>query len=99
MRFERWLYTVPLRIRSLFRRDDVERDLDDEIRDHIERQVAENVIAGMSQDEARAAAMRAFGGVELQKEVARDTRGISFVEHFTTDLRLAIRSLRRAPAF
>ena len=99
MRIERWLYTLPLRVRSLFHRDQVEQELDDEIRDHIERQTAANVVAGMTQGDARAAALRTFGGVELQKDSARDTRGVSVFENGMLDLRFAIRSLRRAPAF
>ena len=49
MRFERWLYTVPLRFRSLFRRSAVERELDDELRDHVERETLANLDRGMSE--------------------------------------------------
>ena len=80
MRFARWRYTLPLRIRSLFRRHDVEQELDEEIRDHIARQTAANVAAGMSAADARTAALREFGGVERRKEEVRETRGIGFIE-------------------
>jgi hypothetical protein len=47
MRLEHWLYSLPLKWRSLVRRRQLERDLDDEIRDHLESQVEENVARGM----------------------------------------------------
>src|ERR1700722_6461658 len=99
MRLERWLYTLPLRIRSLFRRPDVERELDEEIRDHIERQVAANVALGMSPGDARGSAPREFGGVERRKEEVRDTRGFTLLEHLMQDVRFAARTLRKSPVF
>lgn len=99
MRIERWLYTLPLRLRSLFRRKDVEQELDEEIRDHIERQTAANVAAGMSASVARTAALREFGGVERRKEEVRETRGVTVIEHFLQDLAYAARGLRRSPGF
>jgi hypothetical protein len=48
MRLLRRLYTVPLRLRSLFRRDQVEQDLEDEFRDHLERRIAADVARGLS---------------------------------------------------
>ncbi len=99
MRIERWLYTLPLRIRSLFRRGDVERDLDDEIRNHIERQTQVNVAAGMSAAAARTAALREFGGVERRKDEIRETRGVSYIEQCMQDLSYAVRGLRRSPGF
>jgi putative ABC transport system permease protein len=96
---ERWLRIVPLRLRSLFHRADVERDLDDELRDHIECETRENILRGMSPTDARAAAVRRFGGVAYHKEEVRDTRGTRGVEEFVGDLVFAVRSLRRAPGF
>lgn len=71
MRLLRVLTTIPLRFRSLFRRDRVEQDLDDEIRDHLERQTDANIASGMTRDEARYAALRAFGGVDQRKEASK----------------------------
>ncbi|MGH7618833.1 MAG: ADOP family duplicated permease [Gemmatimonadaceae bacterium] len=99
MSIDRLLRIVPLRLRSLFRRDAVERELDDELRDHLECQIAENVRRGMSPDEARYAALRAMGGVSYRKEQIRDTRGTRWIEEFFGDLRFALRSLRHARGF
>jgi predicted permease len=99
MRIERWVYTLPLRVKSLFRRSRAERDLDDEIIDHIERQTTVNMADGMSPADARAAALRAFGGVELKKDQARDARGVAFIENLMQDARFAVRGLRRNPGF
>src|SRR5262249_32615408 len=95
----RLLRIISLRFRSLARRDDVERDLDDEMRDHIERATAANVRRGMSPSAARTAALREFGGVEDHKEEARDQRGTRWVEEFVADVRFALRSIRHGPTF
>jgi predicted permease len=99
MRLLRLLSTIPLRFRSLFRRDRVEQDLEDEIRDHLERQVEANVARGMTRDEARYAALRAFGGVDQRKEECRDTRHVNFVERGIQDLRFAFRQLLKHRGF
>ena len=99
MSIERLLRIVQLRFRSIVHRADVERDLDDELRYHIECQIGENVRQGMSPDAARTAAMRSFGGFEYQKEQARDRRGTRWLEDVIGDVRYSLRSLRRAPGF
>src|SRR5215467_16356307 len=96
---ERWLRVIPLRLRSLFRRDDVERELDDEMLDHVECETQENIRRGMEPAEARRAAVRRLGGIAFQKERVRDTRGTRAIEEFARDLVFALRSLRRAPGF
>ena len=73
MRWQHWIYTVPLRLRSLLRRDDVEQELAEEMRYHLERKTEEYVASGMSAEEAQQAAMRAMEGVEQQKEKCRDS--------------------------
>jgi len=98
MRIEHWRYRIPHWLRGLFRRRDVERDLDDEIRDHIERQTAANVAAGMSADEARRAALVKFGGIERIKDESRDVRRLSIIDSIA-QLRYAARSLWRARTF
>ena len=88
-----------LRLRSLFRRSRVERDLDKELAFHLAQQVEENLARGMSPQAAREAAQRALGGVAQIQEECRDMRRTNPVETIAADLRYAIRSLRRTPAF
>ncbi len=91
--------TLMRRLRALVRRDDVERELDEELRFHIERETEQNIARGLSPAEARTAALRSFGGVEQVKEDARDVRGIRFLEETFQDLRYGFRMLRKTPAF
>jgi predicted permease len=93
MRLERWIYTVPLRLRSLLRRRRVEQELDEELRYHLERQIEENIARGLSSEEARYAALRAMGGIEQHKEACRDTRRVRFVEDFVHDVRFGLRTM------
>lgn len=95
----RWLDRVQSIFRSLFRRRQAEADLNDELRDHMEREVECNIRAGMSPEDARFAARQLIGSVSLYKEECRDARGIGFVEILSRDLRYAIRMLRRTPLF
>jgi hypothetical protein len=93
----RWTYKLPLRFRSLFRKERVERELDEELQFHLERQIEENLAAGMAPEEARYAALRALGGVEHTKEQCRDQRRVNFIEDFVQDLGYSLRKLRREP--
>ena len=99
MRVERWLSTVPLRLRSLFRRADVDAELDDELRYHLDRQIEQGIARGLSPEEARAAARRAFGGMALQTERCRDARRLNLVDDLAKDVRFALRLLARRPGF
>jgi putative ABC transport system permease protein len=99
MRFEHWFYTLPLRLRSLFRRAQVERELDEELQYHLERQIEEHLAKGMTAEEARYAALRAMGGVEQRKEECRDTRRVRLIEDLTQDVRYGQRTLRKSPGF
>ncbi len=93
----RWLAMIRLRLRTLFRRGRVETELDRELRLHLERQTEEYIALGMSPAGARAAALRAFGGIEVVKEDVREARGVTGIEHLARDLRYAMRGLARAP--
>jgi len=70
-----------------------------EVEDHIVRQTAENLRAGLSVVEARRQAALKFGAVEAAKESYRDQRGLPFLETLLRDVRHALRGLRKAPAF
>jgi len=88
----RWLTTISLRIRSVFRRNAADNELEDELRVHVEHQIAANTSAGMSATEARRAAMREFGGVEQLKEECRDARKTTYIHDFLQDdLRYGLR--------
>jgi predicted permease len=99
MRPEHWIYTIPLRVRSLFRRRRADRELDDELRYHVERKTEENVAKGMTAQEARRAALLEIGGIERRKEECRDTRGVTWLQDLGQDLRYGLRMLRRFPGF
>jgi predicted permease len=99
MNFEQWLYTLPLRLRLLFRPRQVDQELKDELRDHLEQQINENVARGMSPEEARYSAMRTLGGRTQIEQQCRDARGGHIMERFVQDLRYGFRQLRRSPGF
>ena len=99
MDFERWRYTVPLRLRSLFRRRRVEQELDEELRYHLERQTEAYLAGGLTPEEARTAALRAIGGLERRKEECRELRRVGLIENTLQDFRYAVRGLRGSPGF
>jgi putative ABC transport system permease protein len=77
----------------------LERELERELRDHLERQVADSVRAGMSESDARRKAALAFGGVERVKEECRDARGTRWLDELGQDIRYGSRVLARSPVF
>src|SRR5262245_50024998 len=99
MRIKHWFYIVPLRLRSLFRRNQVERELDEELRYHIERMIEEHIANGMTPIEARYAALHALGGIEQRKEECRDMRSVRLIEDLIQDLGYGLRTLRKSPGY
>ena len=99
MRSEHWLFTIPLRLRSLFRSAQADRELDDELRDHLERKTEEYVAQGMAPEEARRRARLDLGGIEQAKEKCRDARRVNWIQDFVQDLRYGLRTLRKNPGF
>ncbi len=95
----RWLRQIFLRLRTIFHRDRVERELDEELQFHIEQRTAAEIAAGLSAADARRAALLALGGIEQRKEECRDTLGVRFIDDLARDLRCTWRSLRHAPGF
>jgi hypothetical protein len=87
------------RLRALLHRGAAEFDLDDELRFHLDMETEYLMRMGLSADEARRRARRDFGGVERYRDDARDARGIGAIEDLVRDIRVASRSLRRAPGF
>jgi hypothetical protein len=94
MRPEHWLFTIPLRLRSLFRWAQADQELDDELRDHLERKTDEYIAQGMTQEEAHRRARLDLGGVEKVKQECRDARRVSWFQDFAQDIRYGLRILR-----
>jgi putative ABC transport system permease protein len=81
------------------RRSSAEHRLDLEIRDHIERQVADYVASGMSEPEARRRVRLEFGGLDQAKEYCRDVRPHHWFSELLRDIRIGFRGLRRERLF
>src|SRR5215470_6747185 len=95
----RWMDKLRLRLRSLFRRPQVDAELDREIGFHLQQQIDENLAAGMGPHAARQSALRMFGTAALIKEECRDKRRVNHLENLGRDLRYGLRQLRANPAF
>jgi putative ABC transport system permease protein len=94
-----WKAKIQLGLRELFHKKQSERDLDSEVRFHLEQQVAAKRAAGMNEQEARETSMREFGSVALAEEECRDARGTRWIENIFQDLRFAVRTLLKKPGF
>jgi macrolide transport system ATP-binding/permease protein len=99
MTFEEWLYTLPLRLRSRFRRNQVDLELKEELGYHLDQQIEENLGKGMSPEEARYSALRALGGITQIEQQCRGARGGNVTEDLGQDLRYGFRQLCRSPGF
>src|SRR5262249_31029026 len=85
--------------RALLLKRRMEREMDSEMRFHLEMEIEQNRKRGLSEAEARYHALRRFGGVEQMKEQCRDARGGRLLESIIQDLRYGGRMLRRNPGF
>lgn len=94
-----WLSRIRSGVGSILKRRQAENDLDAELQDHLEQEIADGMRRGLSPEEAGFAAQRLIGPLSLYKDECRDARNFGFVEDVIRDLRYALRSLRRAPLF
>ncbi|HEV8497295.1 MAG TPA: ABC transporter permease, partial [Gemmatimonadaceae bacterium] len=90
---------IRTRLRALVQRRATENDLDEEIRYHVGREVERNIAKGLSADDARDAARRAFGNVTIATEQSREAWRWQTLEELRQDVRHALRLMRRDPAF
>ena len=95
----RWLNRLAMQIRMLFFRRGADAQLNEELNFHLEQQIAENLLAGMSAEEARSAALRAFGNPVLVREQTGAAWNWNGLEQLIHDLRIAARTLARTPGF
>ncbi|HEY2432564.1 MAG TPA: ABC transporter permease [Vicinamibacterales bacterium] len=87
------------RVLALVHRDRIDRELDDEVRAHLELAERDARSAGLSPEDARRDALRRFGAIASMKEVHRDERGVPALEHLVRDIRYGLRAMRRNPGF
>src|SRR5256885_10194534 len=95
----RWLSRIGYRFRALVRKEQLDKELSEELRFHLDRQADANIAAGLTPVEARRAALRELGGLEQIKEECRDMRRTQWLETLLQDIRFAIRTFRRQPGF
>jgi predicted permease len=88
-----------MRLAGIFRKRSLDRELEIELRSHLDALTEENIRRGMNREEARYAARREFGGIEQTKEPYRDQRGLPFFETLAQDLHYASRMLVKNPGF
>jgi predicted permease len=84
---------------ALFHSKKLDADFDEELCAHIDLATVDNQRNGMSEEQARSAALRAFGGVTQIREAYRVQRGLPWLEEIARDIRFALRQLRKSPGF
>src|SRR5258708_38669084 len=99
MRMEHWFHTVPLRLRSVFRRKRVEQDLDEELQYHLERKIEDYIAQGLSPEQSSRAAVGAMDGLTQHKEECRDMRQVSLIDKTVQDVSYWLRVVAKSPGF
>jgi putative ABC transport system permease protein len=94
-----WFQEAGTRVANVFRRSQLESELDEELRFHLEMQIEQYVKSGMSEKDARRVALVEFGGVDKTVEDCRDVLGLRLMHDFIQDFRYAVRVLVRSPGF
>ena len=95
----KWLNILKARLHALLGRERVLRDIDEELRTHVEIATESNIERGLAPDEARAAALKSFGSLHRNTELGYDIRGGGWLEDFWHDLRHGAGMLRKQPGF
>src|ERR1700730_9674740 len=99
MDIEEWFYSLTTRLRSLLHPNQVDQEMKEELREHLEQRINENIVRGMSPEEARYSAMRTMGGITQIEQQCLDARGGSVLDDLIQDLRYGFRQLLRSPGF
>jgi predicted permease len=95
----RWFYKIRLRLRTLLRRNQVERELEEEFRYHLDQRVEQEIARGLPMEEARRVAIRSMEGIEQKKEECRDMRRVNLIEALLQDVRYAFRCIGKSAGF
>ena len=96
---DRFWQILRMRLRSLFRRDSLENELEEELAYHVDRRIETYVSSGLTAEAARTAALRDMDGLERRKDECRDLRHVSFVDDLRHDVRYTLRTLAKSPTF
>ena len=94
-----WLRGIGVKLKTLLRPDAAWKDLDDEVRFHLEMEAARLRREGLAPEEARRQAMLRFGGVERIKDETREARGTKLWEDMMQDLKYGLRMIVKNPVF